>query len=280
MKIAILSGKGGTGKTFVSANLAAAAEKALYVDCDVEEPNGHLFFKPENLVEQNVVVCKPVFDKSKCSGCRKCVDFCAFNALAYILGRPVLFDEVCHSCGGCKIICPENAIEEDEITIGKVRKGVSGNVEYLGGEMIEGNSSGTPIIKDIFKEIAKKDNELVIIDCPPGSACLVMESIEDADYCIIVAEPTIFGSHNFKMVYELLKEFRKPFGVILNKCTDAVNPSEELASKENMKILGKINFDKEMGKLNSEGILVARENGEFKNIFSDILGNILKEARR
>ena len=128
VRIAVLSGKGGTGKTLVSVNLAAAAPDAIYLDCDVEEPNGHLFFKPEHVQEEEVTIKIPVVDNSMCNGCRKCVDFCRFNALAYIKDRLIVFDEICHSCGGCVMLCPEKALTEQDKVIGKVQKGISGDV--------------------------------------------------------------------------------------------------------------------------------------------------------
>ena len=128
MKIAVLSGKGGTGKTLVSVNLASAAEKAVYIDCDVDEPNGHLFFKPQNIVGENITIKMPIVDDTRCNGCRKCVDFCKFNALAYIKNRPYVFEDVCHSCGGCLLVCPEKAVTEKEKIIGEVQCGVSCDV--------------------------------------------------------------------------------------------------------------------------------------------------------
>ena len=118
MKIAVLSGKGGTGKTLVSVNLAVEAKESTYIDCDVEEPNGHLFFKPDDIQEEEIKVKIPIVDDKLCNGCRKCVDFCKFNALAYINSKLIVFEEVCHSSDGCTIICPEKAITEKEKVIG------------------------------------------------------------------------------------------------------------------------------------------------------------------
>jgi MinD superfamily P-loop ATPase len=216
MKIAVLSGKGGTGKTFVSVNLASSVPESVYVDCDVEEPNGHLFFKPKEVEERKISVKIPVIDHKKCDGCRACIEFCRFNALAFVGGKVKVFNEVCHSCGGCKLVCPKEAITEIDKVIGEVQKGVSGNNIVYTGILKIGEVSGVPIIKELLEENKNTEAE-VFIDCPPGSACVVMESIKDADYCVLVAEPTAFGLHNLNLVYELVKIFKKPYGVIINK---------------------------------------------------------------
>ena len=133
MKIAVLSGKGGAGKTFVSVNLAAAAKKAVYVDCDVEEPNGRLFLKPKEIQEQEITTVIPKFDQGKCTGCRTCVDFCRFHALIYIKEKPKLFSEVCHACGGCSLVCPSGAVTEEERVIGKVESGIHEQIKVITG---------------------------------------------------------------------------------------------------------------------------------------------------
>lgn len=279
MKIAVLSGKGGTGKTLLSVNLAASSSRSMYVDCDVEEPNGYLFFKPSNIKEEDISVLIPVVDESLCSGCRKCVEFCSFNALAFIGGKVKVFDEICHSCGGCALLCPENAISEIEKNIGKVQRGKSEDVLVKTGIMNTGEASGIPIIKSLLEFNKDELGRHIFIDCPPGSACIVMESIKDADYCVIVAEPTLFGVHNMAMVYELVKLFDKPFGAVLNKCVDGEkNPAEEFCLEKGIKILGKIPFDESLGKLNSDGEIVARKNLKHKAVFSSLLNSIIKDV--
>lgn len=278
MKIAVLSGKGGTGKTLVSVNLAAAAGKSTYIDCDVEEPNGHLFFKPEYVKSDAVTVKKPLVDERLCSGCRKCVDFCKFNALAYLGGRVMLFDDICHSCGGCALLCPEKAISEREKSVGYVQSGMSEAVSVITGIMNTGEASGVPIIKRLLERLPD-NSEPVFIDCPPGSACIVMESIKDADYCVLVAEPTIFGAHNLSMVYNLVKLFGKPHGVVLNKCLEGDNPSERLCIENGIKILGRIPFDSELGTLNSNALIAARESTRYGELFSSLLETVTREVR-
>lgn len=295
MNIAVLSGKGGTGKTLLSVNMAAASEAATYIDCDVEEPNGYLFFKPEEIVEENVSVKIPEVDKELCSGCRKCVDFCKFNALAFIKKAPIVFGDICHSCGGCSLLCPENAITEKDKVIGKIEKGKSQGIDVYTGILNTGEVSGVPIIEKLLEENRKSkssaiknsatensatgNEKLSIIDCPPGSACIVMESIKDADFCVLVAEPTAFGAHNLEMVYELVSLFGKSFGVVLNKCLDGENPSEEFCKEKGIKILGRVPFEKELGEINSNAKIAARESEKYNKLFKNILETVKGEVQ-
>lgn len=278
LTIAVLSGKGGTGKTLVSVNLAAAAEVAVYLDCDVEEPNGHLFFKPEITSEEIVSAKIPLIDYGRCNGCRKCVDFCKFNALAFIKNKPVLFKDICHSCGGCALFCPQKAISEEEKVVGKIQSGTSGQVCVHTGCLNTGEASGIPIIKELLKKSAVETTLPVFIDCPPGSACSVMESIKYADYCILIAEPTVFGVHNLRMVCDLVEVFHKPHGVVLNKCLEVENPAEEFCKEHHVTILGRIPFDSKLGTLNSNANIAVRENDRYRELFSTLLDTVIEEA--
>jgi len=280
MNIAVLSGKGGTGKTLIAVNLAAVSNDAAYIDCDVEEPNGHLFFKATNLTEEEITIKIPKFDQKLCDGCRRCVDFCKFNALAYIKDKVVVFDEVCHACGGCALVCPKEAISEEDKVIGRIEKGRSDNVCVNTGILNIGVAAGIPIIDKLLednKELA--DGKISLIDCPPGSACSVMESIRDADFCILVAEPTIFGAHNLHMVYDLVTLFNKPFGVIINKCIDEDNLIDRFCQDKGIKVLERIYYDKELGKLNSDGKIAVRESDKYNKIFKELLDRVIKEVQ-
>ncbi len=279
MRIAVLSGKGGTGKTLVSVNLAAAANDAVYIDCDVEEPNGYLFFKPDHVQEEAITITIPCVDENRCNGCRICVDLCKFNAIAFIKNKPYIFDSVCHSCGGCILLCPEKALIEKEKGIGKLQKGVSGHVAVNTGILNTGEASGIPIIRKLLAESGAGKDRMTFIDCPPGSACIVMESIKDADYCILVAEPTLFGVHNLNMVYELVKLFQKPCGVVLNKCLDGENPAKQFCIEKGITILDEIPFDRELGTLNSNALIAVKENKKYEAMFSSQLEKVKKEAR-
>ena len=276
--IAVLSGKGGTGKTLLSVNLAAAAGSAVYLDCDVEEPNGHLFFKPEITSEETVSAKIPWFNFDRCNGCRKCVDFCKFNALAFIKNKPVLFKDVCHSCGGCVLFCPQKAIDEEERSVGVIQSGMSAQVCVHTGCLNAGEASGIPIIKKLLTRSATERTRPVFIDCPPGSACSVMECIKDADYCVLVAEPTVFGVHNLKMVCDLVEVFHKPHGVVLNKCLEAENPAEEFCLEHHVTILGRIPFDSQLGSLSSNARIAVREDDRYREQFSALLHTIIEEA--
>ncbi len=275
MKIGVLSGKGGTGKTLVSVNLAAASKRARYIDCDVEEPNGHLFFKPSNVVEEKVTLKIPVVDHTLCDGCRQCVSFCKFNALAYIKNNVIVFDDVCHSCGGCTLVCPRKAISEKDKTIGTIQKGISKEVDVWTGILNTGEASGTAIIHQLLEDVPS--DELTIIDCPPGSACVVMESIKDVDYCILVAEPTIFGVSNLAMVHELVTLFNKPFGVVLNKCVDGETVAEDYCLKHNIRVLCRIPFEKKLGTINSNADIAAYHQ-EYNDLFTTLLDTVIKEV--
>ena len=272
MKIAVLSGKGGTGKTFVSVNLACALKQATYVDCDVEEPNGHLFLKPENMTSTDVSVLLPTFDDTKCVGCRKCVDFCHFNALIYIRKKPIVFSEVCHSCGGCQLVCEQSAISEIEHVIGRVEAGYHNGVRCVTGWLNPGEVSGIPVIE---KSLSMADQGNVVVDCPPGSACSVMESISDADVCLLVAEPTMFGFHNFKMVYELATLLHKPCKVIINKMQGAYEPLETFCEENQVDIVARIPYTKEMATLTSCGHIAYEEDEAMKAMFDAIRDEVM-----
>ncbi len=269
--IAVLSGKGGTGKTLVSVNLAAVADQATYIDCDVEEPNGHLFLKPSSVSERVITVGKPEVDQKLCDGCRICSKACAFNALAVIGKQLLIFEEICHSCGLCMSLCPQHALKEVQKPLGVVRKGSSGSVSFLSAEMRIGESSAVPLIKALMRE---KQTGLTILDSPPGSGCLVTETVSHADFCLLVAEPTKFGAHNLAMVHELVMLMDKPCAVLLNKTQDGENPSEVYAKTHNVRILGSLPYDKELAHLTSEALVASRENEHYRSYFSSLLQEV------
>lgn len=276
MQIAVLSGKGGTGKTFVSTNLAAVIENSTYLDCDVEEPDGRLLLHPVSIQTEKVTKPMPQVNADKCIGCRACVDICRFGALAFLGGKPMVFPEVCHSCGGCTLVCPTKAMEAHPHEIGTIETGTSGNMEVVTGILSIGEASAVPLISAVLKKA--KGN--TIIDCPPGSACSVMESIKGSDYCVMVAEPTIFGLHNLNMVYTLVKLFHKPYGIVINKCEDDYNLIDDFCKKEHIEVLLRIPFDKQTAQDTARGKLAVRQNTAMKQSFMSLADKLRERTKK
>ena len=277
MTVAILSGKGGTGKTFLSVNLAAAAEQAVYIDCDVEEPNGRLFLRPQAVEQQAVTTPLPAFDGARCDGCRRCVDFCRFHALVYVKGKPMVFPDVCHACGGCALVCPQGAVREEARTVGAVETGVRDGIQVVTGILNTGEASAVPVIRAALAAgLGQEDT--TIIDCPPGSSCSVMESVEKADYCVLVTEPTAFGLHNLRMVQELVTLLGKPWGVVLNKAEGDYPPLEQFLRETGGAILASIPFSPELAALGAGGELACRRSPEFKALLQGLLTRLREEC--
>jgi len=284
-KIAIASGKGGTGKTTVSVNLFKWiiqhwTEKVQLVDCDVEEPNDHIFL-PEYLLshQQEVTQLIPKIDLNNCTFCRKCVDWCEFNAIVVI--PPVQFAEVnnslCHSCGACLIACEDDAMIEYPHPIGKANFYKNGNGSgLLEGVLKIGSSMQTMLIGEI-KKLADPEAEVIIFDSPPGTSCPVVESVADSDYVILVTEPTPFGLHDLKLTVDLIRELKIDFGVIVNKSGLGTDDIYEYLENENIELLGKIPFDKEYASNYAKGDLSIK-NEIFINQYHSI-GKALKLRR-
>ena len=277
MKLAVLSGKGGAGKTLVACGLACAAGRAVYADCDVEEPNGRLFFKPENTVIRPVLRRMPAFDAEKCTGCRKCVERCRFNALVFVKGAPMLFGEVCHSCGVCAYVCPEGAVSEAGLEVGAVESGLRGGIRVVTGELKLGEATGVPVISAVLEEAG--DEGTVIIDCPPGSACPVMEAAREADYCVLVTEPTAFGLHDLRLVVELMRVMGRPCGVVVNKAGDQYGPLEEYLEGEGLPVLARIPYSERLAAMTSAGALAYDEDAQARELFTALLARIMEAAR-
>lgn len=273
MKIAVLSGKGGAGKTFVSVNLAAAAERAVYIDCDVEEPNGRLFLRPTGTERETVTRDLPQFDKEKCIGCRKCVDFCRFNALVLVKKKPMLFDEVCHSCGGCALVCPEGAVAWHKHPVGTVEVGQRGDITVVTGELNIGEASGIPVEQRAM-ELGFSAGETIIIDCPPGSACSVMEAVNEADYCILVAEPTAFGLHNLEMVYELVRLLGKRCGIIINKYEAPYESLEAFGKEREVPVLCRIPYSAETARRSAAGEVAVEYDEDLRTMLRGVLREV------
>ena len=270
MKIACLSGKGGAGKTFVAVNLAAAAGACTYLDCDVEEPNGRLFFQPDGVETRTVSTLLPAFDAQKCDGCKQCVQACRFHALIYIREKPMVFPEVCHNCGLCGMVCPQQAVTEMPKPIGTLEIGRHREVTVVTGILNPGEASGVPVIRQVLGQAGER----TILDCPPGSACSVMESITDADYCVLVVEPTAFGLHNFRMVYELASLLGKPCGVVINKQTEPYEPLEAFCREHHLPVLERFGYDPALAAQLANAQIAVEQNPELRQRFEKLLDRI------
>lgn len=278
MKVAVLSGKGGTGKTFVSVNLAAAAQNATYIDCDVEEPNGSLFLKPENVTVTTVHTLLPAFDAGRCNGCRKCVDFCRFNALAFIKGKPKVFPEICHSCGGCVLVCPAGAVSEHKRPVGRVERGMHGRVSVVSGVLNLGEASAVPVIRAALAEGLTEEGH-TIIDCPPGSGCPVLESVSASDACLLVAEPTAFGLHNLQMVVEMVRLLSKPCGIVINKMEAPYEPLEEYCRQSGIPVLSRIPYGETLARLNAAAQIACEQDPGSRLLFDALLQRMEAEMK-
>jgi len=269
MRLAVLSGKGGTGKTFLATNLASVLGEALYLDCDIEAPNGHLFFKPEKITSSAVEVKIPQVNHDLCTGCRICTDFCAFNAMAYVNGQVRIFRDICHSCGGCSLLCPQGAIDEIAYPIGYVESGISEGIQVESGIMNIGEASGVPIIASMIHGSNAYEGS-VVIDCPPGSACVVMESIKEVDHCLVVAEPTIFGAHNIAMILELTAQMSIPTRVIINKSFGDDHLIHDICKAWDVEVIRSIPFDASLGVINGNGFIAARVDPAYRKLFGEL----------
>lgn len=263
MKVACLSGKGGAGKTLVAVNLAAAVNGGSYIDCDVEEPNGRLFLKPTETRTEEVFVAEPRFDAETCIGCKACVSFCRFHALVYVKEKPMLFSEACHGCGGCALVCPTGAVTETQRRIGTIEIGRHGAIKIVTGILDTGEASGVPIIRRARREA----EGFTVFDCPPGSACSVMESIAEADHCLLIAEPTAFGLHNLRMVQELVTLLDKPCSVVVNRQEEPYEPLERFCREKGLRVLARIPYDGRIAAAAADGLLVSETDPALCTLF-------------
>ncbi len=268
MNIGVLSGKGGTGKTLLSTNLALAM-KGRYVDCDVEEPNGFIFLKPTQVVSREVLVDYPVIDEETCILCGKCVDFCQFNALAKTK-KIFVFEKLCHSCGGCEMVCPTGALSYEKRKIAIIDEGISGDIKCERGVLDIGEAMAVPVIKSLLENL---DDELNIIDCAPGTSCNVVTSLEHIDKAVLITEPTEFGLHDFKRAVELCKMFKIPHGVVINRITEEDNIVSRYCNDNKIEILSVIPYDKKIAEIYSRGELIS-ESDEYKEIFTELIEKI------
>jgi MinD superfamily P-loop ATPase len=280
VKITVASGKGGTGKTTVAVNLAVLASSEMdgvaYVDCDVEEPDGHLFLHPEITSQSDALVPVPVVDEDRCTHCGDCARACRFNALLATKKKVLIFEELCHGCGACAIVCPENAITETTRAIGVVRRGRSDAMTYLGGVLNVGEHMATPLVGRVKEEITN-NLALAIIDASPGTSCPVIEAVRDTDYVILVTEPTPFGLSDLSLAVEMTKKLEVPFGVVINRATDTTKDMDTYLRKENIEILARIPLGRYIAETISRGDILVEKHREMRDIFQSLYTSVVSK---
>ena len=273
MIISVASGKGGTGKTTVATNLATSLEgKVRLLDCDVEEPNAHLFIRPEFQGTETVYTPVPEVDESKCTLCGKCGEICQFKAIV-LIGETILsFHELCHSCGGCMEVCPEHAIREKDRELGIVQRGRRGGLEFIHGILRVGEAMSPPLIRKV-RDFAGA-NGLTIIDAPPGTSCPVIASMKGADFVLLVTEPTPFGLHDLKLAIGAVRILGIPCGLVINRSNMGDDKVREYARDESLPILMEIPFDRAIAEAYSRGQLIVEHMPEWKERFEALYRRI------
>jgi MinD superfamily P-loop ATPase len=275
-KIAILSGKGGTGKTLVAVSLSKALATGRYIDlldCDVEEPNCNIFFSNKYNKKIPVELPTPVFNNSICVKCGLCVQQCKFNAIALIKNELLFFEENCRNCGLCSYLCPVNAITENSVAKGNIKIQSKNNITLKTGTLNIKQQAGFSVVMQLKK--LKSQNNVSIIDCPPGASTNLFYSISSVDYCIIVTEPTIFGLHDLELVIEAVKLADIPFGIIINKYDYGMNIIDDYCRQNNYNLILKIPYKNQIAENYSKGIPLCDYDSKYYMVFKNLYKKIL-----
>ncbi|HNX82435.1 MAG TPA: ATP-binding protein [Candidatus Omnitrophota bacterium] len=278
MIISIASGKGGTGKTTVAVNLALSLKNIQLLDCDVEEPNAHLFIKPR--IKEEVKACIPVpeVDETKCNYCGKCREVCAYHAIAVLPGSEgrkgsvLIFPHLCHGCGACSLLCPQSAIKEVNKEIGVIEIGEKDHMQFVHGRLNIGEAMSPPLIRQVKKYI--NPTRTVIIDAPPGTSCPVITAVKGSDFCVLVTEPTPFGLNDLILAVEVLRKLQIPFGVVINRSDIGDGKVDSYCQEENIPILMKIPFSREIAVSYSEGVPIVKKDNSYQDKFINLYLNI------
>ncbi len=277
MIISIASGKGGTGKTTIATNLAVSlGNGAQILDCDVEEPNAHLFLNPLLDKTEAITIPVPEIDKDKCNLCGKCADICQFKAIVVIAKTVLTFHELCHSCGGCMAVCPENAITEVGRELGTLQIGHRDNLKFADGKLKVGEAMAPPLIKKV--RTCADPKRITIIDAPPGTSCPVITAMADTDFVLLVTEPTPFGLHDLKLAVGAVKMLGIPAGLVINRSDMGDDKVYEYAESVDLPILMEIPFDRKIAEAYSRGELLVDVMPEFKESFIKLYKRIAQIA--
>lgn len=273
MKIAIASGKGGTGKTTVATNLSWLASQnglaTAYLDCDTEAPNGHLFLRPVIEERREVVRMIPQVDVTRCTLCGQCGEICQFSAIVCLGQKMLTFSELCHSCGECQLVCPAHAITETPRAVGVVETGSCSALRFVQGRLNVGEASSPPVIRAVKQ--AAPPAQLLIYDAPPGTACPMMETVRGSDYVLLVTEPTPFGMHDLRLAMEVVKSMRKNFGVVIDRALSGVRETRQFCQQARIPILAEIPDVMAIAEAYSEGKLAVEAVPGMRRTFAKLL---------
>lgn len=280
MILSVASGKGGTGKTTVAVGLALSLTDVQFLDCDVEEPNAHLFLHPRITETSPAFISIPDIIEARCDYCGECQRVCAFNSIAVLKnpetreGSVLVFDHLCHGCGACYILCPRGAIRETRKEIGIVEKGSARGLQFVHGKLNIGEIMSPPLIRQVKK--AMNPGKTVIIDAPPGTTCPVIESVKGSDFCILVTEPTPFGLNDLALAVDVLKTLKIPSGIVLNRAGIGDDGVEAYARENNIPLLMSIPFDREIASAYSMGVPMVDVRKDVAAQFQDLFEKIRK----
>lgn len=270
MILAVASGKGGTGKTTVSVNLARVlGSDVRLLDCDVEEPNDHLFLKGVTIKEETVTIPIPQVDESLCDGCGECGRFCEYHAIVSFGTKPLVFPEMCHGCGGCAKVCPKKAIHEVYKRIGVVETIQAENIILVRGCLDVGVAMAVPLIRAVKARI--QNGLPAILDAPPGTSCLVIATLRGADFVVLVTEPTPFGLHDLKLAVDMVRVLGIPFGVVVNRVGIGDDRIHLFCKEQDIPILLEIPDDRRIAEAYSRGSLIVEALPEYRGLFLSLI---------